>query len=375
MKAIIAFCLGLLVTVGAVYSFEQWCKRQISQGKFLVTVGGAIDSVDDLKKKMKHGIFPDPPPEVPVEKRYFTPFDHTQMAIHEFHHFMDKRYHRDSHRHVMKRPDGKLLVEVDFYFDKFGRRLTPANEKKKNTKQFIAMFGDSNILGYGLPQDKTIANFMSEKLPGVKVYNYSNSGIYPYEILSYTNNIDRKTEIPEKEGIGLYFYMGYHLMRNMGGIHELGLPWTHLRKYVDIDEKGEFQVLGTFKQEKPFWFWLAPHLKRSYMINYLHWDLKPRDRDYRIQVALIKKMKKNLEAKGIKRFFVVIHPLQQKHEYTNTLLEYLDKEGIPFIYLAHWQMEHLTEGPITLVFDGHYSANANKVLAEGLTRILKPELQ
>jgi hypothetical protein len=375
MKAFIAFCFGLIFTVALVWGLELWCKKEVNSARSYGFEQIKLTPVEELKKMYKYGIFPDPPEVVPVEKRYFTPFDHSNFALHEFHHFMDKRYHPSSHRHVMKRPDGKILSDISFYFDKYERRITPANDAKKKASKFIAMFGDSNILGYGLPQDKTIANMMSEQMPDTKVYNYSQSGIYPYEILGMTERFKKQEEIPEQNGIGLYFYLAYHIKRNMGSFHELGLPWTQHRRAVDIDQNGEFMILRPFKEERPIWYRLTPLLRESWIVRYFNLDLKPGDRDFRIETALVKRMRKNLAQQGIKKFYVVIHPLQHLVDDTQKLISYLDKEQIPFIYLAHWQMEHLTEGPVTLVFDGHYSANANKVLADGLLRILGPELK
>lgn len=375
MKALIAFMIGLIFTVGGVFLFEKWCEKQVNENRFHGIEHMKVLTVDELKAKFKNGVFPDPPEQVSVEKRYFTPFNFSQQVIHDTHHFMNKDFHRDSHRHTMKTPDGKILAENDYFFDKYHRRPTPANQNKTKASHFITMFGDSNILGYGLPEDQTIANFMSMKLPQTKVYNYSGSGIYPYEIVSMTEKIDRTVEIPEKEGVALYFYMAYHMKRNMGSIQEIGQPWSQHRRAVDIDENGEFKVLGTFQEERPVWFWLTPHFRKSSIFRYMSWDLKPSDRDFRILTAMVKRMKKNLENAGIKKFYVVIHPVQHTKVTTQEWLAYLDKEKIPFIYLAHWEMEHLTEGPVTLVYDGHYSANANKVLADGLLRVLSPELR
>lgn len=85
-------------------------------------------------------------------------------------------------------------------------------------------------------------------------------------------------------------------------------------------------------------------------------------------------MKKNLESYGIKKFYVVIHPIQPQLKETQVLLSYLHKEKIPFIYFPHWRLRNLVEGPVHLVHDGHFSANANKVLAGGLLSVLKKEL-
>jgi hypothetical protein len=320
-----------------------------------------------------NGIFPDPPPEVPEEKRYYTPFNFSNVMMHDFSHIHDKKFHPDSHRHIIKKQNGDIFWDITYRFDKYHRRPTPENEKKKNASEFLALFGDSNVMGYGLPEEKTLSNSLSKMLPGVKVYNYSGSGVYPYQILNWTHKVDRKVEIPEKEGVALYFYMAYHITRNMGSIQELGQPYSGHHRVVDMDDSGRFIVGGTFKEERPFWFWITPYLSKLFIFKYMNWDLKPRDHDFKVQTALIKTMRDNLKAQGIKKFYVVIHPIQQTLTATQTLLSYLHKENIPFIYFSHWRMEFLTEGPVTHVFDGHFSENANKVLSDGIYRTIKHE--
>jgi hypothetical protein len=278
-----------------------------------------------------------------------------------------------SYRHILRRKDGTVLWDIPFYMDRYSRRVVPADEKKNNADSFLAIFGDSNIVGYGIKGEDTIANQFSLFLPHTKVYNYSGVGYYPYQILQLSEKIERLVEVPENDGVALYFYMSYHLRRNMGGVYELANPWNSNRHAVDIDGNGDFIIKGQFRHEMPFRFWVLNHLKQTAIFQYLGIDIKPFERDYLIQTALIKKMMKNLDANGMKKFYVVIHPIQEKLNETQTLMSYLHKEKIPFIYMAHWNMVEITEGPIHLKIDAHFSGNANKVLAKGIKEVLQKE--
>jgi hypothetical protein len=121
----------------------------------------------------------------------------------------------------------------------------------------------------------------------------------------------------------------------------------------------------------PIWYNLSKLLFKSYTLKYLKWDLVPDERDFKVQLAFVKKLKRTLEEKDLKNFYVVIHPQMYRPENTDSFIALLEKEKIPYIHLGHWKMEELTEGPVHLKLDAHYSPNANKVLAQGLAQVLK----
>lgn len=360
----IAFSAGLLVAGGIILTAEFWCEHQIKQGKVFVPKFVPPETVEELKSKYPDGIYPDPPPVIPrsaplpLVQDLRDQTEQTYVPLSE-----------NSYRHIYKMKSGEVLWDIPFYLDKYKRRIVPADEKKKSSK-FLAMFGDSNIVGYGLPAEKTLPNYLSQLFPGIKFYNYSGIGLYPYEILAKTTTINRTEEIPEKDGLAFYFYMSYHLRRNMGGLQELMQPWNTERHMVDLDDNGEFIEKKAFRKEMPFSFHVRAWLHRTAIFRYLELDVTPGDKDYRIQTALIKKMRKNLVSNGIEKFYVVIHPFQENLHETQTLLSYLHEEKIPFIYFGHWNMAEITPGPIHLEIDAHYSGEANQVLAMGLGKVI-----
>lgn len=353
----IAFSAGLFVAAGIVVSAEFWCAHQMKQGKLYWPPYVAPLAVEALKKKFPHGIFPEAPPSIEKKlssplaedvrlfsEQVYVPIEDTKSTFHSF-------------RHIYRKKSGEVFWDIPFYFDRYKRRIVPADQNKKSSK-FLAMFGDSNIVGYGLPQDKTLANFLSQTFPELKIYNYSGIGFYPYQILSLTKKIDRTEEIPEKEGAAFYFYMSYHLRRNMVNIRDPQHP------FLELDEKGE---LVEKKNENVF----LSLLYRSSVFQYYRLSPRPSERDYQIQTSLIQQMRKNLESNGIQKFYVVIHPFQENLEETQVLMSYLHEAKIPFIYFGHWNMKDLTEGPADLVVDAHYSGEANQVLAKGLEKVIR----
>jgi hypothetical protein len=374
MRALIAFGLGLLVVVGSVLSLELWCESNMDKKKPLIRDMSKILKVDQLKKMYPMGIYPSPPPPIPPEKSYKGPRFLKMKTNGEFIYLNDPNVHPLSHRLVISQPDGKVLSDVEYRFDKFNRRMYPINEAKKNAKKFVAYFGDSNIIGFGLPLEQTLSHLVSERMPDTRIYDYSAIGVHPYEILDRTQEINPSVEIAPKDGVALYFYFSYHILRNMGSVRELAQKNRANKQMVMLDSKGDIFLGGTFKDERPIWFWLAPYLSNSAIVRYFNLELVPKDYDYRLQTAIIKRMQKNLSDKGINKFYVVIHPMQFEIEQTQTLLSYLDKEKIPFIYMGHWKMGQITDGPVTLVYDFHMSGQANKVIADGLEQALSQAL-
>lgn len=367
-KKALAFSAGMFVAGSLIFAFEYWCSYQIKRGQFYSTETVPALSVEELKKRFSEGIYPDPPPVIKRKIMIPPPQDlrHLSEQVYVPIPDTDRTFH--SFRHIYKKKSGEVLWDIPFYFDKYKRRIVPADENKKST-HFVAMFGDSNIIGYGLKGEETLPNYVSLSLSQAKIYNYSGIGFYPYQILSRSERIDRTEEIPEKDGIAVYFYMSYHLRRNIAGMNEMK------GRVVDVDENGDFVVKGTFEAEMPVWYSLKTFLSRSSIFQYFRLDLAPAEKDYRVQTAMIKKMMKNLKSNGINKFFVIIHPFQENLVETQTLMGHLHEAKIPFIYFGHWNMPEITDGPIHLVIDAHYSGLANEVLSRGVTQVLAKELK
>lgn len=356
----LSFLAGLIVAAGLLYLGELFFDQKVRRGERINKT--VLPSADYLKSKFPHGIYPDIPAPVALEKRYPHHFILEKDADHKFTPGPQKISHK------FTRGNGEVVWNIDMNFDSFKRRVVPAN--KKNAKNFLALFGDSNILGFGLDDESTLANLLSQRLPETNVYSYSGSGVFPYEILGKALKIDREIEIPEKEGVALLFFMSYHLGRNMGSINELGKPWNHDKHLVDVDEAGKFVIKGKFRDENPVWFYLAQILDRSAFMKYMRWDLVPSEKDFEIQTALIRKMRKHLSGLGIKKFYVVIHPSMYRPRIVEKLVAHLEKEKIPYIHFGHWNLEELVEGPWHLVYDSHMSRKANSILADGLLKAL-----
>lgn len=372
LKPIIAFSIGLIFSVAGIIVLEVWCQSQLKIKNPGPSGATHFIPVQDLKTMYPGGFYPDPPPEIPDNKRYHGPFFYNTITKHEHQYFSDLRFHKDSHRYLMKSEDGKILSDVNFYFDKYRRRITPGDASKKTAKYSLALLGDSNIVGYGVKEDETLAHYLSLRLPATKVYNYASPGMYPYEMMIQTEKLT-KEELPEENGTVLYFFFSYHMLRNMGAIRELAQPYSYNRRVVDLNEQGDVVIKGTFKEEEPFWCWIAPYLRKSAIFRYFQLDLKPKEKDFKIETAIIRNMQKNVEARGLK-FFVIIHPHQHAIEDTQTLVSYLHKEKIPFIYFGHWRMDRYMEGPATLVFDMHVSKYVNEKFADGLSQVLRNDL-
>ncbi len=371
---LVAFSSGVGFCTLLVVGVELWFGFQVRRNKFIDLKDRKIMSALELKNKFPNGIYPDPPIPVPIEKRDYHNYDLSIPKLSRNIPLPDTLTTLHSYRNIMTDMAGTILWDIPFYFDRYRRRRVPGDLKKNTTSHYIALFGDSNILGYGLREEETVAEFLSRKFPRARVYNYSDAGIYPSQILEYTEGIDRVHEIPEKDGVALYFYFSYHIRRNMGGIEELSNPLSSDQHVVGLDQNGEFIKQGKFKDETSLRFLLTRILRTTNTFRYLRWDLLPTERDYLIQTALIRKMRKNLKESGFENFYVVIHPWPDDLDETQILLKYLHEEKIPFIYFGHWPLKDLTEGPYHLKIDGHMSANANKVLATGLSHVLANKL-
>ena len=231
------------------------------------------------------------------------------------------------------------------------------------------LLGDSYIFGAGLPQDQTLAAYIGRLLPRMRVYNYGIPGLFPGQLLERIRLIRGAPEIMESRGTAVYFYSDFHIQRNMGVLSLLGKEWVRRSPCYLEDADGRIAARTSWAHEKPLrtsLAWLAAH---SNIVRYLKFDWPvPSDRDYRFQTRLLLQIQEEARRLGSDRFYVACYPAPGSD--CRPLIPHLERAGIRYIDLSHWQMSRLTKGPAWITDDGHATAETNRILARALAAVL-----
>ncbi len=275
------------------------------------------------------------------------------------------------------RLDGKTLEPyLDSYYtiDSFYRRVTPGDNKKKNAKSFVMLIGDSNVYGSGVRDEQTLSARMASRLPYQKVYNYGLAGASPGELLERTKYIIKDKELPEQNGIALYFFSDDHIDMNMGSLSQISSlkSWGANRNYYYQNTKGEIVTDGKkFREARPVWTNLAVFLRKLGIVRYFELDIQPREKDWHFQIEIYKQMQANLKKHGVHDFYVVITP---KTTRAAEMISYLEKENMKYINMGYWEMQKYTRELYhqknTLLF----SAESNDIIATALVDSLNENL-
>ena len=156
---------------------------------------------------------------------------------------------------------GKSVYKVDYIYDAFGRRIATPKQSNLPKKTFLALLGDSNIFGEGLPGEETIAANLSRMNPDHAVYNYAVSGYGLNQQLSLAGSSRFKDEIREGTGYFFTFYLDHMEERLIGSIDYLS--WGANAPYWSLQSSGLLEFKGRFEDALPLKTWVARTLLPS----------------------------------------------------------------------------------------------------------------
>lgn len=151
----------------------------------------------------------------------------------------------------------KLIWNVTFKTDEFGRRVTDAGPLKKNTEQFVVFYGGSRTFGQGVEDHQTLAANFQKSNPDLKVYNYGIMNAAANMYLRYHETGKFKKEIPEKKGTFIYIYDLGHEQKIFGSKEATKSFSSPMYDYGQDDKLAHFHN---------FWFGRPV---RSFIYNFL----------------------------------------------------------------------------------------------------------
>jgi len=264
----------------------------------------------------------------------------------------------------------KVLYDVIYTIDDFGRRVTPIQNKDGRGK-FILFLGCSYTYGEGVQDDQTLPAYVGALTDKYMPYNYGFHGRGPHDVLALLDKIDFKKELPQRNGILIYTFMLDHINRSVGSMSIV--DWNHDHVYYARNTKKDFERVGTFETACPIQTKLYLFLRKSSFLKLLHVSL-PRIGHQQITLTadLINAAKTrflNQYPQG--KFIVNIYPPLDNHERIifKQMISELKNRNI--LYLDHDKLFGNEESKYVLSKeDPHPSAFAYKTLAESIVSSL-----
>jgi hypothetical protein len=269
----------------------------------------------------------------------------------------------DSVLHKVQINNSDTIFDVHYSIDHQYRRITPNHDTTK--QKYAVFFGCSVTFGWGLEDDQTLPFFFQEESNLYNSYNYAYSGWGMHNMLARLEQKDLSSEVPEKDGIGVYVFLWSHIRRAIGDMR-IYTGWGHQMPYYTI-ENNELVNKGNFANDRFFTSKFYEILYRSNIINYfkITLPLKIKKKHYVLASEIIKKAKQEyIQQFGNDNFYVIIFPIDWK-EFTNErkeeFLSYLIERDIDYFdYSDSVQLinEYIIAG------DGHPNALTHQKISK-----------
>lgn len=222
----------------------------------------------------------------------------------------------------VKGTDGsRKLFDVQYRSDGYGRRIVPTTSDENRTKHFIIL-GGSTVFGMGLPDNETLASYLSERARHYRTYNYAGDGYGPQNAYAQASAGLLADEIPEAEGTTVFFFQmlqhsGGQIQTLLGNFELLLTGWGENLPFYGFDstvsESPKF--IGRMKDSSPVKFYGFRFLQNFHLLNTLAPKIFPISNEDMQQAAyFMKEMKTQvLKSKPQTRFLVAIHPLSDRN--------------------------------------------------------------
>jgi hypothetical protein len=265
-----------------------------------------------------------------------------------------------------KKRDGKILYDVTYSIDEYGRRTTPV-KNPKSRDNFLLFFGCSVTFGEGVNGDETMPFYVAELAPKYKSYNYGYIGYGPQNMLAQLQTGNLAKEMSETDGIAIYTFIGHHVSRAIGSM-KIATAWGSSLPFYTIDSRDKVVRKGSLTSGRPFLSFLYSTISKSEIVRYFNIDFpwKINDSHIKITFRLIEESRNRFRQQfHSDDFYVLLYP---GSENAKEMIAYFQRAQIK--YLDYSNLVELTTTEFHIKGDGHPTAKGHKTIAEMLTRDL-----
>ena len=261
---------------------------------------------------------------------------------------------------------GRPVYDVQYTVDSFGRRVTPVSNAGARDR-FALFFGCSYTYGEGLQDDQTLAHDVAEIATRYRPYNYAFHGGGPFEALARMENLDFKTEVTEKSGVGFYLFIDDHVRRVINSSRIAS--WHSSEIHYTQTGDGTFVRDGSFADARPWQTWLYRFVFNQRVLRYLGIELplKTTSQHLDLTAAVLGEVAKRFkEHFPGSEFYVVIYPGSTWHE---PIARRLERRGVRV--LDYHALFPRNAPGYRIDSDGHPTAAAIRELAAAIARELE----
>jgi len=129
-----------------------------------------------------------------------------------------------------------------------GMRHTPVTEW--NRDKFALFFGDSFVFGVGVNDDETLPYHFGRQAPEYRPYNFGVPGGAVQNMYYKLVSEDLTQQVKESSGIAIYWFLGFHTNRVVGGMPGFN-KWADKTACYEI-ENNHLEYKGNFREAHPY---------------------------------------------------------------------------------------------------------------------------
>ena len=185
---------------------------------------------------------------------------------------------------VLRRHTGECTFVTTTIKD--GIRFTPSTGPLEK-KRFACFFGDSYTFGKDCPDDHTLPYYFGENRPEYRPYNFGIAGGSVQNMYYILSNTDLRKQVREEQGIAVYWFLGFHTERVVGGMPSFN-GWADITACYE-EFGNDIKYLGTFRDAHPWRSLLYDSLHSSSTMRYFGINLPFRysEKDYALAARLL----------------------------------------------------------------------------------------
>ena len=267
---------------------------------------------------------------------------------------------------VRNKVHGKLVYDVKYSTDAYGRRITPVEHPELRTN-FLLFMGCSFTFGQGVNDHETLPFYVARLAPTYNPYNYGVMGYGPQSILEKLQSQEIASEIKERQGALIYTFIDHHIDRVVGS-RQVVNSWGAHMPFYKLDAQDQLVRIGDFTSGRPLTALFYRALGASQIATY--WNLWMRtpitEADIHLTVRLIEEAR-NVFRKTFhsERFYVLLYPGSQ---YAQQMIPAFEHAGIN--YLNYTDLFDPVQPGLHLEGDLHPTPHAYYTAAKQLVRDL-----
>jgi len=232
--------------------------------------------------------------------------------------------------HSRKFVGDRVIYDVTYTMDAFGRRVTPASEGRAPGRELL-FFGGSFTFGQGVNDEETFPNVVARHLPEWRVTNFGYPGLGPTRMLDLLDDGDVLTPYRDSETVLVFTFIPNHVRRVVGSMR-VSTSWGRELSYYAIDSTGALRRRGSLFSGRPVLSVIYPWLSREPILRYYEVDFPVtiRDRHLEHTAAVIAAGRDRFRADvPIGRFYVMLYPDRPQDELSGRrIVPYLASRGI-----------------------------------------------